>query len=118
MQYEINGIAIIDVNRKEIIRIIKGFSIGIINKPLERNIIFFITNKTKDINKSDEIRYIDELKEKLQNDDRKIICQIKTRFSGFTELRPQSIGIRNNLLFYYAISSNKELYIISIKNNI
>ena len=115
LQYDINGIAIIDVNRKEIIRIVKGFSIGIINKPLERNIIFFITNKTKDINKSDEIRYIDELKEKLQNEDRKIICQIKTRFSGFTELRPKSIGIRNNLLFYYATSSNKELYIISIK---
>jgi len=115
LQYEINGIAIIDVNKKEKIRIIKGFSIGIINKPLEENIIFFIVNKTKKINKYDEIRYIDELKEKLQNDDRKIICRIKTRFSGFTELRPMNMRVKKNM-FYYAISSNKALYIISIKN--
>jgi hypothetical protein len=115
LQYEINGIVIINVNIKEIIRIIKGFSFGIINKPLERNIIFFITNKTKKINKCDDIRYIDEFKETYQNDLKKIICKIKTRFNGFTELRPnRSMKIKNNI-FYYAISSNKALYIISIK---
>ena len=114
LQFDINGIVIIDVDTKEKIRIIKGFSIGIINKPLEGNIIFFITNKTKKINKFDEIRYIDELKERLQDDKRKIICKIKTGFNGFTEIRPHNIRLKNNL-FYYAISSNKALYIISIK---
>ena len=110
-----DGIAIIDKNQKELIRIYRGFSIGLMIKPLGSRYIFFSTNKSKDTNKCDVIRLINELTERLQSNDEKIVCQIKTRFNTLAQLKPKIRGIKDNSLFYFALSSNKTLYIISIK---
>jgi hypothetical protein len=46
----------------------------------------------------------------LDKDELKIVCNINTRFSGLLELKPN----KNKKLFFYAISSDKALFIVSI----
>jgi len=111
-----NGIAIIDIIDKKLFKIIKGYSVGFISKAFKKRNIILSTNKTKDIAKNDQIRLINDLGNNLKNSSLNIVCNIKTHFSGITELKPNIFQIKNNLL-YYAISSNKELYIISIQIN-
>ena len=105
-----NGIAIIDMNKKEKIAIVGGFSIGIINREPKSRLIFYATNKTKDVNKCNQIRFVNDLKESLDRDTLKIVCDINTRFSGLIELKPN----QNNKLFFYALVSDKALFVISI----
>ena len=50
------------------------------------------------------------MKESLDRDTLKIVCDINTRFSGLIELKPN----QNNKLFFYALVSDKALFIISI----
>ena len=110
-----NGIAIIDIVNKSLFKVIRGFSIGFISKPIKKKYIIFSTNKTKAITKNDQIRLINSLGDNIQNNSSNIVCNIQTHFSGITELNPNIIQNENNL--FYAISSNKDLYIISIGIN-
>ena len=96
------------------VKIINGFSIGIINRDFRSPNIFFTTNTTSDINKCDQIRYVNDLKEKLDRSKLKVICNIKTRFSGFIELKPIHEDSKTIKLLYFGITSNKVVYIISI----
>ena len=105
-----NGIALIDINDKKLVRIYKGYSVGFISKSIRNKFIIFSTNKNKDTTKNDQIRLIKDLGANNQNNSLNIVCSIQTHFSGITELKS-----KNNLLFF-AISSNKELYIISLLN--
>ena len=109
-----NGIALINIIDKELIRIIKGYSIGFLCKSFGNKYIIFSTSKSKDIAKNDQIRLIKDLG--VNNQNANMVCNIQTHFSGITELKPNIIQIKNNLLFF-AISSNKEFYIISILIN-
>lgn len=108
-----NGIAIIDMDKKEKVAIIEGFSIGMINMEIPSKYIFYATNKTKDVKKCNRIRYaydFDGLGESLDKNELNIVCDINTRFSGLLELKPN----KNNKLFFYAITSDKALFIVSI----
>lgn len=107
-----NGIALINIIDKKLVRIIKGYSIGFMSKSIRNKYIIFSTNKGKTTNKNDQIRLIKDLGVNNQNNSLNIVCSIPTHFSGITELKPNNIQNKNNL--YFAISSNRELYIISI----
>ena len=111
---ENDGIAVIDITKKQLVKIINGFSIGIINRDFKSPNIFFTTNITSDINKCDQIRYVNDLKEKLDRSKSKVICNIKTRFSGFIELKPIHEDSKTIKLLYFGITSNKAVYIISV----
>ena len=98
------------MNIKEKIAIVGGFSIVMINREPKSRLIFYATNKTKDVNKCNQIRFVNDFTESLDRDTLKIVCDINTRFSGLIELKPN----QNNELFFYALVSNKALFIISI----
>ena len=115
---DLNGIAILNIIKKELVKVIRGFSIGFMSRYFETRNIFFVTNRTKSINKYNELRFINDIEKEddiLQCDNKKIVCYIKTRFSGIIELKLSNQNINDNSLFYYALSSNKTFYIISIK---
>ena len=105
-----DGIALIDMEQKLKIAIIGGFSIGMIHREIPSKYIFYATNKTKDVSKCNQIRFVYDLCGSLDKDELKIVCNINTRFSGLLELKPN----KNKKLFFYAISSDKALFIVSI----
>ena len=105
-----NGIAIIDMEQKLKIGFVGGFSIGMIYREIPSRFIFYATNTTKDVNKCNQIRFVYDLCGSLDKDELKIVCNINTRFSGLLELKPN----KNSKLFFYVISSDKALFIISI----
>ena len=105
-----NGIAILDIIKKEKIAIVGGFSIGMISREIPSKFIFYTTNKTKNVNKCNVIRFVYDLAESLDKDTLKVVCEINTRFSGLLELQPN----KNDKLFFFAITSDKALFIVSI----
>ena len=105
-----NGIALIDMEQKLKIAIIGGYSVGMIHREIPSKFIFYATNKTKDVNKCNQIRFVYDLCGSLDKDELKIVCNINTRFSGLLELKPN----KNSKLFFYAISSDKAVFIVSI----
>ena len=110
---ENDGILILNINKKETKTIIKGFSIAMTFKEISSG-YFFITNKTNDVNKCDEIWFVEKLNKKLDKNNLKRICNINSRFSGLMEIKPN----HSKNLCFYAITCNKALFIISKKNEL
>ena len=111
-----NGIAILDIKKKEIVRKIKGLNIGSLSKSyINGEYIIFSTNDTKDVKKSNLIRLYkirDILKDSLLKEKDKIIFQLK---SGFTCIEELFYEKGNNVI--YAAANGKSFYIIFLKNN-
>ena len=114
----IDGIAVLDIREREIVNIIQGLSIGLLNNSLIKNkFIFFSTNQTREIKKANIIRLYkkdDIFKDNISKDKDKIILQITSTFNCLTEIIPFKDKSQN---LYYAVSSDKSLYIILLKNN-
>ena len=113
----INGIAVLDINKKEIVKTIEGLSIGLLNKSIfNPKYIIFTTNETKDYRKCNEIRlYIKNnlLTDYLSKNKDELIFSFKSSFSCLIEICSDK-NIKNT---FYAASSNKKLFIIKIENN-
>ena len=114
----INGIAVLDINKKEIVNIIEGLSIGLLNKSIfNPKYIIFTTNETKDYRKCNEIRLYNKnnlLNDSLSKIKDKPIFQFISSFSCLVEI----CSDKNKKYIYYATSSNKKLIIIKIENNL
>ena len=135
-QESINGIAVLNIKQREILTIIKGLSIGLLNTIIiNRKFVFFTTNQTKDVKKCNELRlykinndiidYLYKNKKKkdkandimidyLDKNKDKLIFQYNSSFSCLVELNPSNYKKRN---IFYVISSNKKLFIIKIEND-
>jgi hypothetical protein len=111
-----NGIAILDIEQKEIVRKIKGLNIGSLSKSyINGEYIIFTTNETKDVKKSNLIRLYkinNILEDFLSKDKDKIVFQLK---GGFTCIEELFYEKGNNVI--YAAVNDKSFYIIHIKNN-
>jgi len=111
-----DGIAILDIKKKEIVRKINGLSIGSLNKSyINDNYIIFTTNETKDVKKSNLIRLYKKsnvFKDFLSKDKDKIVFQLK---SGFTCIEELFYEEGDNVI--YAAVNDKSIYIINLKNN-
>ena len=116
-QNDNNGIAIIDINTKELIKVINGFSIGIIYRDFKSPYIFFSTYNPLGNKKGDQFRYVKNLDQKLDNDYLKAICDIKKKFSNIIEIKP-NLGESSKNLFFFGLVVGKNFYIISVKNKI
>ena len=110
------GIAIIDVKKRNLIKIIKGLAIGIIkfNRINNKRNIFFFTNNSKDIKKLDAFGLYEynENKNLIQYDDNNAICSLKKGCIGCAELRNIN---NNNRNAYFAIYTFNEIFILEIK---
>ena len=116
----IDGIAILDIDNLEIVNIIKGLSIGLLNTSINNSkFIFFSTNQTKDVRKSNEIRLYkikDIKKDRLSKMENKIIFNINSGFWCLVELLPSN-NIEKKI--YYVCSYNSKLfYVIQVDNNL
>ena len=111
-----DGIAILDINKKEIIRKIIGLNVGSLSKSyINDNYIFFTTNETEEVEKSNLVKLYkkrDIFKDSLPKGKDKIVFQIK---SGFTCIEEISYEKGDNII--YAAANNKSFYIINLKNN-
>ena len=115
-----NGIALLDLDKLEIVRIIEGLSIGLLNTSINNSkFIFFSSNQTKDVKKCNEIRLyeINDIKtDNLSKQKDNIIFKINSGFLCLVELIPSSHSSKN---IYYACSyNNKIFYIIEIGSNL
>ena len=112
-----DGIALFHIENKEIVKIITGMSIGILNKSIKNNkYIFFTTNKTKDMKINNEIRLCNNLnvkKDSLSRSKEKLFFDINSGFTCLVELLPSK---NKNENIYYAASYSKNIYIILIEN--
>ena len=110
-----DGIAIIDIKDKKLIKIINGLSLGIIklNRLNNKKNIFFFTNNTKDIKKLDAFGIYEytERKNLLEYDANNAICSLKKGCIGCAELKSNN----NNKIAYYAIYTFNEIFILEIK---
>ena len=114
-QNDNNGIAIIDINEKNLIRVVNGFNIGIIYREFTSPYIFFTISLNENKNKKHEqFRYVNNLEQKLDHDHLKIICNIKKQFSEIIEIKPNLRESSNNL-FFFGLLGGGTLYIISVK---
>jgi len=111
-----DGIAILDINKKEIVRKIMGLNVGSLSKSyINDNYIIFTTNETKDVKKSNLIKFYkirDIFKDSLPKEKDKIIFQLK---SGFTCIEEISYEKGDNII--YVAVNDKSFYIIKLKNN-
>jgi len=111
-----NGIAILDINKNQIVRKIIGLNIGSLNKSyINNNYIIFTTNETKTIKKSNLIKLFkirNIFKDSLSKEKNKIIFQLK---SGFTCI--EEISCKNGDDIIYAAANDKSFYIIYLKNS-
>ena len=117
-----NGIALFNYKKKEIEKTIKGLSIGLLKKSINKNnYIFFTTNKTKDMKINNELRLFNRKDDKNKNneylskDKDKLIFSINSCFSCLVELIP-SIDASNRKKIYYVASYDKKFYVIIINN--
>lgn len=114
-QGDSDGIAIIDIKDKKLIKIINGLSLGIIklNRLNNKKNIFFFTNNTKDIKKLDAFGIYEytERKNLLEYDANNAICSLKKGCIGCAELKSNN----NNKIAYYAIYTFNEIFILEIK---
>ena len=121
-----NGIAIFDVNSKRVVNIIKGMSIGLLNKSIINNkFIFFTSNQTREVKKCNEIRLYkvnnrinNDLKDFLSKEKEKIIFGLSSGFTCMVELTPNIGKKRDNKIVYYSVSNDKSLFIILLEGNI
>jgi len=108
----VNGIAILDINKNQIVRKIIGLNIGSLNKSyINNNYIIFTTNETTDIKKSNLIKLYkigNIFKDSLPKEKDKIIFQLKSGFTCIEEISYKDGDI------IYATANNKSLYIIYI----
>ena len=113
-QGDSDGIAIIDIKDKKLIKIINGLSLGIIklNRLNNKKNIFFFTNNTKDIKKLDAfgIYEYNERKNLIEYDANNAICSLKKGCIGCEELKNN-----NNRIMYFAIYTFNEIFILEIK---
>ena len=111
---DFDGIAIIDVKNYKLIKIIKGFPIGILKLKIINNKknIFFFTNKSKDIKKLDEFGIFEysENKTDITYEENSAICSFKKGCLGCVELKSN-----NNRKLYYAIYTYNAIFIMEIK---
>jgi hypothetical protein len=111
-----DGIAILDIAKKVIVRKINGLSIGSLSKSyINEDYIIFTTNETKEVKKSNLIRLYKKnnlFKDFLSKDKDKIVFQLK---SGFTCIEELFYEKGNNVI--YAAANGKSFYIIHLKNN-
>ena len=113
-----NSIAVFDINEKEIVNIIEGLSIGLLNKSIfNPKYIIFTTNETKDYRKCNEIRLYKKNNlstDFLAKNKDKLIFRFISSFSCLVEI----CSDKNKKYIYYASASNKKLIIIQIENNL
>ena len=111
-----DGIAILDIAKKVIVRKINGLSIGSLSKSyINEDYIIFTTNETKEVKKSNLIRLYKKnnlFKDFLSKDKDKIVFQLK---SGFTCIEELFYDKGHNVI--YAAVNDKAFYIINLKNN-
>jgi len=111
-----DGIAILDIERKIIVRKINGLSVGSLSKSyINEDYIIFTTNETKDVKKSNLIRLYkksNQFKDFLSKDKNKIVFQLK---SGFTCIEELFYEKGHNVI--YAAINDKAFYIINLKND-
>ena len=114
-----NGIAILDKNKREIITLIRGLSIGLLNRNINNSkLIFFTTNQTKEVKKCNELRIYklnNIMTDFLDKNKNKLIFQYSSSFSHLAELIPSK---ENQKIIFYLLSFNKKIFIIKIDNNI
>ena len=113
---DFDGIAIVNIKKRKLEKIIGGLSIGIINMNIINNKknIFFFTNNGKDIKKIDTlvISEYDKNKKVLENEGSNVICTLKTSCRGGSILK-NSNNIKNNV--YYIIYTFEDVFILEIK---
>ena len=113
---DFDGIAIVNIKKRKLEKIIGGLRIGIINMNIINNKknIFFFTNNGKDIKKIDTlvISEYDKNKKVLENEGSNVICTLKTSCRGGSILK-NSNNIKNNV--YYIIYTFEDVFILEIK---
>ena len=111
-----DGVAILDIRKKEIVSKISGFNIGSLSRSyINEDYIVFSTNETKEIKKSNAIRLYkirDIFNDSLSKNKNKIVFQLTSGFSCIEELFYEK---GNNVI--YAVSNDKSFYIIKLENN-
>ena len=106
---DFDGIAVVNIKKYELEKIIRGASIGILkmNKFNKKNIIF-VSNKTNDKKKLDKLMTYEYHNTSKNLDNKRMICCLKKGCLGFIEIIKENKEI-------YIIHNIKEIFVIEYK---